>query len=76
MRQKRHCRSLSTLIVQFVILLWRRYIYAKILEWNVNKSASRIYVFLRFPYFNNTIESFMLKRLFLMTSLMISLPLA
>ncbi len=32
------CRGLSTMIVQFVILLWRSFIYVKILEWNVNKS--------------------------------------
>ncbi len=33
------------------------------------------FFFLPFPYFNNTKESFMLKKLFFMTSLMISLPL-
>ncbi len=32
------------MIVQFVMLLWRGFIYVKILEWNVNKSASRLYV--------------------------------
>jgi hypothetical protein len=33
------------MIVQFVILLRRGFIHAKILEWNVNKSASRLYVY-------------------------------
>jgi hypothetical protein len=32
------------LIVQFVILLWRGFNHVKILDWNVNKSASRLYI--------------------------------
>ena len=32
------------MFVQFVILLWRGF-YVKILEWNVNNSASRLYVY-------------------------------
>jgi hypothetical protein len=35
----------STIIVQFVILLWRGFIHVKILEWNVYKSASRLYFY-------------------------------
>jgi hypothetical protein len=38
------CRGLSTLNVQFIILQWRGFIYVKILELNVDKSASRLYV--------------------------------
>jgi hypothetical protein len=40
----RYCRGLHTVIVQFVILLWRGFNHVKILDWNVNKSASRIYI--------------------------------
>jgi hypothetical protein len=43
--EKLQLKSLSTIIVQFVILLWRGFIPLKILEWNVNKSASRLYVY-------------------------------
>ncbi len=32
----------SGLAGQFVIFLWRGFIYVKILEWNVKKSASRL----------------------------------
>jgi hypothetical protein len=39
------CRGLSTMIVQFLILLLRGFIHVKILEWNANKSASRLYVY-------------------------------
>jgi hypothetical protein len=39
------CRGLHTMIVQFVILLWRGFTYVKIPEQNVNKSASRLYVY-------------------------------
>ncbi len=44
-RQKQiYCRVLSTMIVQFIILLCRSFIYVKILEWNVSKSACRFYI--------------------------------
>ncbi len=33
-------------IVQLITVLWRGFIYVKIIEWNVNKSASRLYVYL------------------------------
>ena len=32
------------MIVQFVILLWRGFNHVKILDWNVNKSASPYYI--------------------------------
>jgi hypothetical protein len=32
------------MIVQFIILLWRGFNHVKILDWNVNKSASRLYI--------------------------------
>jgi hypothetical protein len=32
-------------VVQFLILLWRDFIYVKIPEWEGNKSASRLYVY-------------------------------
>jgi hypothetical protein len=38
------CRGLHTMIVQFVILLWRGFNHVKILDWNVNISASRLYI--------------------------------
>jgi hypothetical protein len=34
-----------TLFEQFVILLWRGFIVEEIIEWYVNKSASRLYVY-------------------------------
>jgi hypothetical protein len=38
------CRGLHTMIVQFVILLWLGFNHVKILDWNVNKSASHLYI--------------------------------
>jgi hypothetical protein len=40
MMKKCSCRGLHTMIVQFVILLWRGFNHVKLLDWNVNKSAS------------------------------------
>jgi hypothetical protein len=34
---------INLMIVQFVILLWRDFMYVKIPEWDTNKSASRLY---------------------------------
>ncbi len=34
-------KSLGSLFVHLVIVLWRGFISVKITEWNVNKSASR-----------------------------------
>ncbi len=31
--------------VQFVILLWRDFIYVKIPEWDANESAGRLYYY-------------------------------
>jgi hypothetical protein len=39
-----YCRGLHTVIVQFVILLWRGFNHVKILDWNVDKSAGRLYI--------------------------------
>jgi len=32
------------MVIQFVILLWRDFNHVKILDWNVNKSDSRLYI--------------------------------
>ncbi len=37
-----YCLSLSTRIVQFLILPWHGFNHVKILEWNVNKFAIRL----------------------------------
>jgi hypothetical protein len=37
------CPGLHLMIVQLVILLWRSFNHVKIFNWNVNKSASRLY---------------------------------
>ncbi len=41
----KNCHGLFTLFVQFVIVLWRGFIFVKIFAWNVNKSARRLYVY-------------------------------
>jgi hypothetical protein len=38
-----YCRGLQLMIVQFIILLWPGFNHVKILDWNVNKSARRLY---------------------------------
>ncbi len=40
----KNSRCLHTMIVQFVILVWRGFNHVKILDWNINKSASRLYI--------------------------------
>ncbi len=38
------CGGLHLMVIQFVILLWRDFNHVKILDWNVNKSDSRLYI--------------------------------
>jgi hypothetical protein len=36
-------RPIHTMIALFVVILWRGFNHVKILDWNVNKSPSRLY---------------------------------